>query len=311
MKHSIIIPGLLLLVASLVLVACGGAAPQYAVMDSGAMEMPAAAPAAPQEFVEVENEMIQSDGANSEIDIDGVLEDRKVIYNADMNLVVADTEAAALQAEELAEGLGGYVANMNAYQGGENTLFYNITMRVPSDQFDTMRNALRDMALRVENESVHTNDVTDQYFDLDARLRTLRATEEELLVLLKETRERGGEVEDIMSIYRELTNIQSQIESLQGQLNRLEKLVALSTIEVRLQPDVLNQPLSTSWRPLETLHNSFELLINALQGLIDVLIYAIVVVLPILLLLAIPVAILVLFIRWLVRRTKATDEASE
>ncbi len=289
-----------LLISTLLLTGCG-AAPEP--QNDMAMEMPAAAPVR-EKSVEVERGYEESSSEGLNADTDELLQDRKVIYNANMTLVVSDTESAAKAVEDLVASADGYVANMNAYRGGEDLMFYTITLRVPAEQFDAVRSSLREMAIRVDNESVNTDDITDQYYDLDARLRTLQATETELLALLKETRERGGEVEDIMSIYRELTNIQSQIESLQGQLNRFDKLVAFSTISVDLRSDELNKPISTSWRPLEILYNSFRTLISALQGLVNVLIYLVVVALPILLLLALPIVLLFFVVRWFIRRRK-------
>ncbi len=298
MKRLILVS---LVISIFIIAACGAAPqPQYDM----AMEAPAAAP--PMDVsIQAESEYMQASEESANTSIEKISEDRKIIYNANMMLVVSDPTVAANDVEALVNSLGGYVANMNAYRGSEDLMFYNITLRVPSDQFDAVRTSLRDMAIRVDHEGVNTDDVTDQYYDLDARLRTLEATQTELLALLEETRERGGKVEDIMSIYRELTNITSQIESLQGQLNRLDKLVAFSTISVDLQSDVLNKPISSSWRPFEVLYNSFRTLVSALQGLVNVLIYLVVVVLPVLILLAIPVALLFVVVRWIVRRRKA------
>ncbi|NOX61589.1 MAG: DUF4349 domain-containing protein [Chloroflexi bacterium] len=231
--------------------------------------------------------------------------ERKVIYNANMTLTVTDTDATARKIEEMATNMGGYVANMNAWRGQGDIMYYTITLRIPADQFDAAREALRQMAVRVDSDNISTDDVTDQYYDIEARLKALRATETELLELLAETRERGGSVEDIMSIHRELSRVQGEIESLQGQLNRLDKLVAFSTISVDLRPHELAQPITTDeWQPLETLRNSIRTLVRALQGLLDLTIYLVVVVLPILLILAIPLALFVLLIRRLARRTK-------
>lgn len=296
---------LVLFLFGLLLSGCAGAAPQESAVEPAVMEMPAAASAPDRAYGdEAGMEKYAADTAANQVDTQTIVQDRKIIYNANLDIVAEDTELVAKQVEALATSLGGYVANMNAYRGSQDQLYFNITLRIPAEQFDAARTALRDMALRVENENIGTDDVTDQYFDLDARLKTLRATETELLSLLAETRQRNGKVEDIMSIYRELTNIQSEIESLQGQLNRLDKLVSLSTISVNLRPDELSRPISSQWRPLETLRNSFRTLLNVLQGLIDLIIYLIVVALPTLVVLAIPVILLFLVVRWLIRRLR-------
>lgn len=290
------------------LVACAAPA-KNASVPAPAQEklaVPTMAPAAAEEAP------LARGGVGAALATDVLQQERKVIYNAQLSLVVTDTEATAQKIEELATSSGGYIANMNAYRGGsEQQLYYNITLRVPVSGFDSVRAALRDMAVRVEQDSINTDDVTDQYYDLDARLRTLRATEDELLALLKETRERGGKVEDIMSIYRELTDIQSQIESLQGQLNRLDKLTAFSTINVDLRPDELTLPVTTTWRPLQTLRDSFRTLIRVLEGLVDVLIYLIVVALPTLILLAIPVLLALYILRWLLRRLRKDKQVDK
>ncbi|NOZ70476.1 MAG: DUF4349 domain-containing protein [Chloroflexi bacterium] len=297
-----------LLLTLLILAACG-ASPREANYEM---------PAAPMATVVVEKSVQMAEdtaGYQGEGRVatttDLLQEERKVIYNASLTLVVKDPEEAAKQVEDLVAATGGYIANMNAYRNSDGLLFYNITLRVPVSGFNSIRDALRNLAVRVENDSINTDDVTDQYYDLEARLRTLRATEEELLSLLKETRERGGKVEDIMTIYRELTNIQSQIESLQGQLNRLDKLTALSTITVELRPDELTKPIKTSWRPLETLRNSFRILINVLQGLVDVLIYLIVVAVPTLIILAIPILIALFILRWFIRKLRNRKPKSD
>ena len=255
MKRFVLIP---LFIALFLMTGCGATAPE------GAMSavMPTVVPAAESYRAEDQSQTAnQADGQTLPTQ-----QGRKVVYNADLTLIVPDTEAAAKQVTDMATALGGYVSGLNAYRSGaDNLLYYNVTLRIPAENFEAARETLRKLALRVENDNISTDDVTDRYIDLDARLKTLRATETELQALLTETRERGGKVEDIMSIYRELTNIRAEIENIQGQLNMLDKLAALSTISVNLQPDELSKPIQSEWRPLETLRGSFRTLISVLR----------------------------------------------
>ncbi len=255
---------------------------------------------------EVAQEQVASAGQPS---AEALMETRKIIYNADMFLVVEDTEQAAQDIVDMAMSMSGYVAAMNGYRQGDR-LVYDITIRIPADKFETGRAALRNMAVRVENERVSTNDVTDEYYDIDARLRTLKATEKELTQLLEETRERGGSVDDIMKIYHELVRIRSDIESLQGQLNRLDKLVAFSTIDIHLEPHILSQPIeSDGWRPAEIIHNSIATLMNALTSLATLLIQFVIVVLPLILVLTLPLILVIWLIRrWQKRRSSENDK---
>ena len=297
----------ILFLAALLLTACGASAPAPQVVEKVVMQSPVEAPAATRAPAAVSKDVAMG-VANGAPASEMLQETRKIIYNANMTLVVEDTESAAQDIADMAAGMGGYVASMNGYRNGDS-MVYDVTIRIPADKFEAGRNALHDMAVRVENEQVNTDDVTDQYYDIDARLRTLKATEEELTQLLKETRERGGKVDDIMKIYDRLIQIRSQIESLQGQLNRLDKLTAFSTISIHLQPHILSKPIENpEWRPAEIVHNSFESLMNVLTGLATLLIQFVIVVIPVLLILLLPLALIIWLIHRWQQRHRATEE---
>jgi hypothetical protein len=140
--------------------------------------------------------------------------------------------------------------------------------------------------------------VTEEYTDLDARLRNLEATETELLELLTEVRERTSKAEDVLAVHRELTSIRSQIEQLKGRMQYLEKMTAMATINVELIPDVLAKPIVVAgWRPTGTAANALRTLVKTLQFIVDAAIWIIIYVLPTLVVIAIP-----FFILWLVWR---------
>jgi hypothetical protein len=92
---------------------------------------------------------------------------------------------------------------------------------------------------------------------------------------------------------------------LKGRMQYLSNATAMATANVELIPDVLAKPvLEPGWRPLETLKNAGRALVNTLKGLVDTLIWLVVVVAPVLILLAIPIVLIVLLIRWLRRRSR-------
>jgi len=302
----------ILLLAVLLLAACGSnrAAPYTLASRRVEGEVSLAYPA-PAEAPAAERATATEQGMlGGQPTADQLLETRKIIYNASMVLVVEDTEQTAQDIAAMATGMGGYVASMNSHLRGES-MVYDITIRIPADKFESGRATLRTMAVRVESERVSTDDVTDEYYDIDARLRTLEATEAELTQLLEETKERGGSVNDIMRIYDELVRIRSEIESLQGQLNRLEKLVAFSTIDIHLEPHILSLPVeSESWHPAEIIHKSFATLVNVLTDLATLFIQFVIVVLPVILILMLPLALLLWLIHlWQKRRLAAKEEA--
>lgn len=134
---------------------------------------------------------------------------RKLVRTVELDLTAAHTTEAADVAQKLAARLGGYVASMTA-ERSEDLMRYTITLRVPAEHLDTALAALKNLALRIDREQQTTDDVTDQYVDLDARLRTLRATEAELQALLAESRQRQRGAKEIMEIFRELTEIRTR-----------------------------------------------------------------------------------------------------
>lgn len=240
-------------------------------------------------------------------------ERRVIIYTGNISLVVKDTEQAIADITALVNEQSGFVAGSNVYQSGE-ALRGSITIRIPAERYQEVMAQLRDMALRVERENSSTEDVTEQFVDLQARKSNLEVTENALQELLIE-RQRIGSTSDILEVHRELTNIRGQIEQIEGRLRYLANQSALSTITVDLTPDILYQPISVAgWEPQGVAREALQALINALQGLANLTIWLLIFVLPLLIVMLIPVAIVALIIRWWWkrrRRGKAKESAAE
>jgi hypothetical protein len=219
---------------------------------------------------------------------------RRLVRTVDLDETVPRTTEAVETLERLAPRLGGYVASVDG-QREDELMRWTLTLRVPPDRLDEALAAAKAMAVRVNREQQKVEDVTDQYVDLDARLRTLAATEAELRALLAESRQRQRKVDDVMSIYRELTEIRSQSERLQGQLLALEKGVAFSTLNVTLAPVASARPVvAEGWHPADTLRGSLRTLVGMLKWLGDAAIFAAIVLLP--------AALVVVLAAWAVRR---------
>ena len=213
---------------------------------------------------------------------------RQLVRNASLQVVVRDLDSTSRRAQALAVSLGGYVAHVDE-QRPEGAPSATLILRVPVARLDEALAALRAMGVRVEHETQGVEDVTEQVVDLDARLRTLEATERELRALLAESRQRGQKVADIMAVYRELTGIRTQIEQFQAQRSALEKMAALSTIHLQLVPAPTALPVAgTGWRPDETFRNSLRALLAGLRVVADAAIFTIVVVVPLALLVGLP-----------------------
>ncbi len=213
---------------------------------------------------------------------------RRLIRIVDLELAVDDTEATAGRLRDLATSLGGYVGSTDARRR-LGILSYSLTLHVPADELEITIARIKELASTVDREHLRSEDVTDRVIDLDARLRTLVATENELQALLEESRARQHGLEDIMAVYRELTRIRSEIEQFQAQLESLEERVSLSTINLVLRPSEAARPvLAAPWSPAEMARSSARSLISVLQALTGFAIFFAIVVLPVTLLLGIP-----------------------
>ncbi len=281
--------GVLLVALLIAAVGCAAAAPVRQVAESTA----GTAPAQPREFAST-----QADSA-----LAGDTE-RMIIRTADLSIVVTDAAQAQQAVVDMVNGMGGYIADSNAWREGEQ-LRARMTIRVPSDRLDAALAALKALAVRVQQENIRGDDVTEEFTDLTAQLTNLEATEVELRELLAEVRQKTQKAEDVLAVYRELTSIRGEIERVKGRMQYLSTMTSLATINVDLIPDVLAKPVvEPGWRPAETLKNAGRALVNTLKGLVDAIIWVVIYVLPVLLLLTIPVVALVLFIRWLRRRVR-------
>ncbi len=123
--------------------------------------------------------------------------------------------------------LNGYVSNENASQYGK-TMEHTLTLRVPAENFDALLQRIESGAERIDSKNIDVQDVTQEYIDLDARVRTKKELEARYQELLK----RANTVEEILQIEAQIGNIRTEIESAEGRLQYLSKQVTHSTLTV-------------------------------------------------------------------------------
>jgi hypothetical protein len=229
---------------------------------------------------------------------------RVIIYTGNISLVVQDTRESLTAITALAQEQGGYVSASNVYQVGDVPRG-SITIRVPAESYLDTLDKLRALAVRVESENSGTEDVSEEFTDLQARKANLEVTEKALQQLLEE-RQRVGSTSDILEVYRELTGVRGQIEEIEGRLRYLANKAALSTITIDLIPDVLSQPVSIAgWQPQGVAKEALQALVVALQGLGNVAIWLAIFMLPLAVIFLIPVVLVVWLVRAWWKRRKA------
>jgi hypothetical protein len=233
--------------------------------------------------------------------VSGAAIERLIIRNASLNLTVPDTEAALDEINEMVDELEGYVVESNLYQYQEG-LQAHVTLRIPAESLDVALERVRGLATEVRSESISGQDVTEEYVDLQSRLRHLEATEERLLEFLDE----AEDTEAALAVYEQLRQIEGEIEQIKGRIQYLEQSAALATVILDITPDELAQPIQVGgWYPQGTLRDAFQSLIRVLQFLVDAAIVIVVLVIPILVVIAVPSVGLFLLVRAIVRRRRA------
>jgi predicted RNase H-like nuclease (RuvC/YqgF family) len=217
-----------------------------------------------------------------------------------MSLVVRDAVDVLQKVTALVDAKGGYVTNTKQWKEREQVRA-SATLRVPATQLMPLLAAIRGFAIRVESENVTAEDISQEFSDLNAQLRNLQATETELRELLKTVRERTQKASEIMEIYTELTKTRGEIERIQGRIQYLSQMTSLSTITLDLIPDVLAAPVvEPGWQPVATVKNASRSLLNSLKGVVDVLIWVVLYILP----LGLIFVVLALMMRWVWRRMR-------
>lgn len=230
--------------------------------------------------------------------------ERLIIRNANLDIVVRDTEDAVEEIDALAEEMGGYVIESNISEYREGKQAY-LRVRVPAERLDQALDRIRELSMEMRRESVSGEDVTDEYVDLQSRMRHLEATEERLLTFMEE----AEDTEAALEVYDRLQNVQAQIEQTKGRMQYLEESAAMATITLNITPSELAQPIEVGgWRPQGTLRDAFESLIRVFQFLVDALIVIIVLIVPVVAAIALPLVGLFLLIRWLVRRRRRAKQ---
>jgi hypothetical protein len=216
----------------------------------------------------------------------------KIIKNGETRLLVENTDNAIDRVLQVVGDLGGYVVSSRSwYQpvNDQNYKYATISIGVPVDQFEAAIRRLRTLAVRVLDENASGEDVTSEYVDLESQLGNLQATRDRIRAFLVDAKT----VEESLRINQELTNIEGQIEQVKGRMNYLANRSAFSTITIQLEPDIppltpaptptlMPSPTPEPWQPGRTMHQAGNTIVSIYQGLAELAIWLIMVVIPLL-----------------------------
>lgn len=171
--------------------------------------------------------------------------DRMVIYNGNMVIAVEDFNEAQTQIENHIEQMGGYIAESSVQKESDDERHGSLSVRIPQENFTPFLNELESTSTEVLERSTNGNDVTEEYTDLESRLRSKETEEERLLSFMED----AENTEELLQISEDLSSIQEEIEQLTGRMNYLENHVAYSTVDIQIQEKAVS-----SLQDQESLH---------------------------------------------------------
>ena len=313
-----ILPLSLIVIAALVLAACGSSAsreevttdyyaiggapmaPEAMPAESFAMPMATAGPSY--------DAVTANDGSNAS----AAQVERIVIQNADLAIVVSDVKGRMQNIQVMAQQMGGFVVSSNIYQSytsnGTMVPEAQVVIRVPAENLEDALDQIKKDVVEVQNENRSGQDVTSEYVDLQSRLKNYEAAEAQLSEIL----ENATDTEDVVSIFNQLVIYREQIEMVKGQMKYYEEAAALSAISIRIIAEETVQPVVIGkWEPKGVALEAVQDLIDFMKGFVEFLIRFVIYTLPVWIIIAIPLYLAFLGVRALFRKMRGNKAKKE
>lgn len=193
----------------------------------------------------------------------------KVIKTGSLSLTVKTTSDTLTAITAIAASYNGFVQSSNQWVQSDNTDAATVTIRVGSAYFEQALLDLKNLATVVNSESISGQDVTEEYVDLQSRLKNLQAEEEQYLVILN----KATTVEDLLNVSDYLARVRGQIEEIQGRLKYLNNRTDYATITISVYEEASVVVPTDDWQPVVVAKQAFNRLVNTAQNTIDSLIW--------------------------------------
>ena len=233
------------------------------------------------------------------------VEQRKIIRNAELQLETDAPEDAQNKIAAIAQSKGGFVVESTQSSSDKNATTRDtvaMTIRVPAAKFEEALGEIRQAASRVIIETVKGQDVTEEFIDIEARLKAKRALEEQFLEIMK----RSNSVADALNVQRELANVRGEIEQIEGRKRFLENQSSLSTVKITLKTPTALSGSSEGF--FYRLTSAIGTGVDAASGVLFFLITAVIALVPFFLIIVLPVYLL---LRYWIRKTRKRKLANE
>ncbi|WP_035512586.1 DUF4349 domain-containing protein [Halalkalibacillus halophilus] len=188
-----------------------------------------------------------------------------VIYTGDLTIEVDQYEEAETSIREEVNARNGYIVETSSEDHENDRKSGHMTVRIPQEHFQDFMNNVQGNAMNVINQSTRGNDVTEEFVDLESRLRSKETLEDRLLTFMQD----AGNTEDLLEISNDLSRVQEEIEQLKGRMQYLEDHVAFSTVTIHLQEASVEVPELQDQSSLNTLERAQQLFMSTVNSLLS------------------------------------------
>ncbi|WP_161493901.1 DUF4349 domain-containing protein [Virgibacillus necropolis] len=217
---------------------------------------------------EQEDRQSQEAAESKENEISNV--NRKIIYTANLSIQVKDYQKAVNDIQTQVSDRGGYVVESNMYGDSEKgSTNGQMTIRIPQDQFREFIQLVEEGSSEVLESSISGQDVTEEYIDLESRLKSKHVVENRLLSFM----EQAEKTEDLLAISEDLAKVQGEIEQITGRMKYLQNKADLATVTIQIQENnvtisgINEDDLNTWEKTKQQFLKSINFLISTFSGL--------------------------------------------
>ncbi len=232
--------------------------------------------------------------------------ERKIVRNADLQLESDEPETVQQKITAIAESKNGFVvestqSSSDVRANRRDTVV--MTVRVPAVKFGEAIDEIRKSANRVIVETVKSDDVTEEFIDVEARLKAKKALEAQFLEIMK----RANSVSDALDVQSKLSDVRAEIEKIEGRLRFLQNQTSLSTIRIRIQTPAAFSSNSKGffYRFGESVGAGFDAALSFILGLVTFVIA----ILPFLIFIVLPIYLVIRYL-WRKRKRSKIDSAA-
>jgi len=223
----------------------------------------------PENFSKISTSSDRAYSKNSSIILNQTQEDsRKVIQTISMEITVLSIQHSIETIHDSAINNDGFIISSEIHDQQGKT-YGSITLRIPRDKTTILSNKIREISEKISRENLNSNDVTDQYTDLNTRIINMKEAEKSYLRLFNEAKT----IDDMVNIQEKINLIRWDIENLEGQINYMDSSTSTTLINVYLQQSSDQQAIiKDQWKPLDTLKDALRDLIEFSQRFANILI---------------------------------------